>query len=634
MKANNNRKKIIAFKVIAVLLPFALIFLLELTLRAFGYGNDFSLFVESEKPGYWVMNPDFSEKYFLGTQNATIGNFEPFQQRKDVNTFRVFVLGASTAIGYPYFHNGSFHRWLQYRLQHTFPEKQFEIINLSLTAVNSYTLLDIAKELPEFAPDAVLVYAGHNEYYGAMGVGATGSVGNSPWLIKTVLNLREFRLVQWFTKISLNIRKSFSKPETDLRENLMKRMAAEQEIPYGSTIFQSGIQQFATNLNGILEVFDLHNIPVFISNLVSNEKDLPPFISGSTNTEKAAIHHFQLGKDAYSQGNFTEAKEHFVQAKELDLLRFRAPEAMNDAILQLSGQYDNVHWVDAKTVFERHAPHGIIGNETLLEHVHPNLFGYALLSDAFYEAMRREQMIATEWPPAMSFEKLQTQMPITVVDSLKGAYEVMILKEGWPFNEPMPPEDTATKTLPEALAGGLVVKQISWEAAMEKLYQYYYENNEYEHALKVAEAVMLEHPNEVKFYTTAARLSMRLKKSEKAIRFYARAFELNPSAEYAEKIAIDLIKNHKLKASVPYLDYLSNSGRASQAIRQVAMSVNEILALQNQRESEPDNVQLLNQLALSYARIGQQDTARWLLQKVLHLDPGNEEGTQLLERLN
>ncbi len=234
----------------------------------------------------------------------------------------------------------------------------------------------------------------------------------------------------------------------------------------------------------------------------------------------------------------------------------------------------------------------------------------------------------------MSFDTLQVQMPITLLDSLKVAYEMMILKEGWPFNEPMPHKYTAQKTLPEALAGGLVVKQISWEAAMEKLYRHYNENKEYQHALKVAEAVILEHPDEVKFYTTVARLSMRLLKFDRAIEFYARAFDLNPSAEYAEKIAINLIKNHKLRASMPYLDFLAKSGQTSQAMRQVAISVNEILALQKQRKDDPENVNILNQLALDFARIAQPDTTRWLLNRVLQLDPENVEGAQLLERLN
>ncbi|HZE84949.1 MAG TPA: hypothetical protein VE035_11620, partial [Puia sp.] len=122
------------FRLIGILIPFLLIFILEVLLRIFHYGDDLSLFMEypADKT-YLVMNPAASKKYFTHQANATTGNIEPFKKEKDGNTLRIFVLGESTTIGYPYFHNGSFHRWLQYRLMHEFPDKNFEIINTSLT---------------------------------------------------------------------------------------------------------------------------------------------------------------------------------------------------------------------------------------------------------------------------------------------------------------------------------------------------------------------------------------------------------------------------------------------------------------------------------------------------------------------
>ncbi len=39
--------------------------------------------------------------------------------------------------------------------------------------------------------------------------------------------------------------------------------------------------------------------------------------------------------------------------------------------------------VDTKETFEKNSPGGFIGKEPILEHVHPDLRGYALMSDAF-----------------------------------------------------------------------------------------------------------------------------------------------------------------------------------------------------------------------------------------------------------
>src|ERR1700744_1952040 len=138
-----SRQRLRLFKVIAILSPFVILGCIELLLRFFDYGHDTSLFIRyPDNPDYWVMNKYASERYFSDTANQTKGSIEPFRVEKSPGTFRIFVLGESTTVGFPYFHNGSFHRWLQFRLMHEYPGIHFEIINVSLTAVNSYTVLD------------------------------------------------------------------------------------------------------------------------------------------------------------------------------------------------------------------------------------------------------------------------------------------------------------------------------------------------------------------------------------------------------------------------------------------------------------------------------------------------------------
>ena len=161
-KVSEKRKRL--FRVIAIAFPFFILFIIEMSLRLFQYGDDLNLFIEAkDRPDFLVLNPAASKRYFVNMAFAPTGNSELFRKNKDKTTLRLFVLGESTTIGYPYFHNGSFHRWLLYRLMHEFPDRNFEVINLSLTGVNSYTVLGFAKELVKYQPDAVLIYSGHNE---------------------------------------------------------------------------------------------------------------------------------------------------------------------------------------------------------------------------------------------------------------------------------------------------------------------------------------------------------------------------------------------------------------------------------------------------------------------------------------
>ncbi len=271
------------FRIIAIVLPFLLLGLLELSLRLFHYGYDSSLFIEA--PGnkdYLIFNPDASRRYFTDQLNATTGNREPFRKVKEAGTLRIFVLGESTTIGYPYFHNGSFHRWLQYRLMRSFPDKKPEIVNISLTAVNSYTVLGFAREVVDYAPDAILIYTGHNEYYGALGVNVIDQIarlGSSPAPVNFLLWLRKLRTVQLLTKVYSRIGRVFSSDASKAGKTRMELMVGDQQIAYGSPLYSRGITQFETNMDEAMDIFHRRGIPVFISNLVSNLKDQRPFVS-------------------------------------------------------------------------------------------------------------------------------------------------------------------------------------------------------------------------------------------------------------------------------------------------------------------------------------------------------------------
>ncbi|HVO75336.1 MAG TPA: hypothetical protein VMT35_15005, partial [Ignavibacteriaceae bacterium] len=63
-----------------------------------------------------------------------------------------------------------------------------------MTAVNSYTLLDLLPGVLNQKPDLILIYAGHNEYYGALGVGSVESYGSSRTIIKIMIYLNNFKI--------------------------------------------------------------------------------------------------------------------------------------------------------------------------------------------------------------------------------------------------------------------------------------------------------------------------------------------------------------------------------------------------------------------------------------------------------
>ena len=544
---NNNVKKRrqLWFKIMAILLPVIILAMIEGMLRLFNYGYDTRLFIPSENDeSLSVMNPDISKKYFTIEKNATIGNRDEFYSRKKPGTLRFFVLGESSTIGYPYGHNGAFPRMLKYRLQFEYPEATIEIINLSLTAINSYTLADFARQVSERQPDAILAYAGHNEYYGALGVASTSRLGGNPAIIRTMLMAKNLKLVQWLASAIA----SFSKPEQQLSDpnlTLMQRMAAGKEVNYQSNLFFAGVKQFDQNMQSMLRVFQEKHIPVFIGTLASSTGGQKPL-----GNDSIAQVEFHAGEEARLQGNIESARQHFFLAKERDNLRFRAPEAMNEKIRGYAPAFSNVRIVDVKNAFEASSPDGIIGRELILEHVHPDLEGYRLMADAFYLSLKEilPPVKDAELCPAIS----RNDYPLTSFDTIYGDLSVRILKSLWPFNEEI--SRTLPNTMESRLAAAYIEKKINWNDAMRQLYIGYLHENNDTNALKILEGMCLELPHNSTFISQTAKLCMKMEENKKAYFYLLKEFELSKSADTAANLAITLLKLNQPAKALTFID--------------------------------------------------------------------------------
>jgi lysophospholipase L1-like esterase len=663
-------KRIILFKGISiVLIPLLILFLLEMLLRIFNYGNDYSLFIEYKgDKDYLVFNLDASKKFFTEQQIATKGNSEIFKKKKESNTIRIFVLGESTTIGYPYFHNGSFHRWLQYRLTHTYPDKNFEIINLSLTAVNSYTVLNFAKEVVNYEPDAVLIYTGHNEYYGALGAASTQTLGSNPRVINFILCLRGLKLAQLVINFYADIKNAFGSTGLKPGGDRMQLMVAKQEIPYRSDLYEKGVIQFRDNMDQIMNLFSKRHIPLFVSNLVSNEKDLKPFISFKPDSiksprfkinfalgEKAfkkndldsaeiyfkkasqlysfsALCNYYMGQLAGKQGDFALAGKYFLKAKDLDGLRFRAPEQFNEILAQLCNKYRETHLVDIRAAFENNADHHIIGDELTVDHVHPDLKGYAIMSDVFYEAIKKYQVVPATNGNDMTFKQLLKKMPKNMVDSLAGIYRVLNLKKRWPYNDPHALDAVKVESKEETLAYKLVFENIRWDNIMNDLYESYLNSHELLKARNVLENLSLEYPADPGLYERIAMLSGELKDDENTVFYFKKSFNLAPTFNKARYLFVNYLKMDKPAEAIIYIDYAISNNPSGFNLAPVKNNTEQIIQLQKQYLRDTTNAPVLLQIANSWEGMGNKDGAVKYAQKVLKADPENKAALLLLSQ--
>src|SRR5262249_28676670 len=117
-------------------------------------------------------------------------------KEKAPNTFRIFVLGESAAMGFPD-PSGSFGRVLETMLRDRYPGMNFEVVNAAMVAINSHVLLQIARQCAECQPDLMIVHLGNNEVVGPFGAaGVLGPFSPSLGMIRTSLRVKATRTGQ------------------------------------------------------------------------------------------------------------------------------------------------------------------------------------------------------------------------------------------------------------------------------------------------------------------------------------------------------------------------------------------------------------------------------------------------------
>ena len=216
----------------------------------------------------------------------------------------------------------------------------------------------------------------------------------------------------------------------------MSRMAKDKSILLNSKTFDAGVQQFKENLTDILSLIKDKGVPVILGRLVSNLKDQKPFISLDTPGYGTADKAYEDAQTELQNNNISKADSLFRLAKDLDALRFRAPKKMNEIIEDLGKEF-HVTIVPTDSIFDSISPEGIVGDNLIVDHLHPNVHGYQLMGKAFYDCMEKHGYLPKNEKAKIPFNEqdslTRVNFVFTKLDSVMGNDFVKLLKTDWPY---------------------------------------------------------------------------------------------------------------------------------------------------------------------------------------------------------
>jgi len=544
------------FYVVLILLPVVIVILLEFSLRLFNYGRTYDQWIPAGE-GRLTLNPEIAFRYFYNTDRVPSANHNYYDEIKKENSYRVFVMGGSSAAGFPYSPNGAFSRYIRKRLELLYPERKIEVVNIAMSAINSYALRDMLPGVLEKEPDLIIIYAGHNEYYGALGVGSVETLGDTRFIVNTVIWLNRFKTFELLRDAVKSVSGWFSTPvKSD--GTLMARMSQRQLIPFNSEKFYSGINQYEGNLRDILEMAKENNVPIILGRLVSNLKDQKPFESIREVEYPPADEIFSKAQYQSSSGNAASADSLFRLAKDLDALRWRAPEKVNQIIENLGKEF-SYPVVNLDSVFNAESVSGIVGDDLITDHLHPNLRGFQIIGREIFDKGLELGIFPDGYRKDYS---LQAQDSITLsryeftkLDSTIALFQIIILKSDWPYTKVKISDQEKLKlldmqTYTDTLAYLVGKGDLSWEAAHLKLAQSKLVNGDLESFLKEISTATDEYPFDPYPYEFTAQLLVNIKNFEKAYHYLTKLNELQPGAYSTKWLGIIDLINTKVDSAI------------------------------------------------------------------------------------
>ncbi|MEE9449450.1 MAG: hypothetical protein V3V72_05300 [Ignavibacteriaceae bacterium] len=559
LKENKGRTPL-WFYFLLVAIPVIFFFLLEVGLRTFNYGRDDKVWVDVSQD-MQILNPDVSYRYFFTTKNIPFSVESFIEKEKKENSFRVFVLGASSGAGYPYHSSASMSKFIRKKLEILYPDITIEVPNISMAAINSYTIRDLVPEIIKKQPDVILIYLGHNEYYGALGVGSFESLGTSRFIVNTTLWLNEFKTVKLLRNIINVVSGLFSSSESVTGGTLMEQMAQNKFINYNSEIFKAGISQFKGNLRDILSSFKDEEIPVIAGTLVSNLKDQKPFVSIDDGLYPTANEIYLEAKEELKKGNGFAAESLFVYAKELDALRFRAPNEINESIVNLCEEF-GYPVVRVDSLFNSMSPDNIIGNNLLTDHLHPNVKGYQLMGNLYFNAMKKYDFLPKGLNPVIDEKTVDSLVyayyNYTPLDSTVADFRIRKLKNDWPFIKPEMKKPVTQliqlQNIIDSTAIYLIDGRISREQARLDIAKYYLIKGNFEDYSTEMHALIEEFPFLVKYYNTAAKELIIAGKYSLAYPFLQQGFNKKPDAFSSKWLGMINLSQKYVDDAIYYLE--------------------------------------------------------------------------------
>jgi lysophospholipase L1-like esterase len=345
-----------------------------------------------------------------------------FRRDKPANGLRVFVLGESPVLGWPFGTEYAFPQFLGDRLAAAFPDRVVEVVNCGLNGIGSFHVRRLLEEeVVRHAPDVLVIYTGHGDWLVPRPV-------EIPALLR---RLADVRLVQLAAVADARWRRWRHGQFDAQRLKALNdpfgyaRQRARGELTLSHAEAERIVQTFTTNLRAMVRAGERAGATMVLGTLSQNYRDFPPGASRHrpglgpedrarwrTLVEQAAasaatadcqtalvaldsalgidprpaLTYYDRARCLDRLGRYGDARTGYRLASDRDEVPMGARGASNDAIRAVAAE-TGVQLVDVDGALAAVSNHALIGQALFFDHAHPTFAGHVAIARTLATAL-------------------------------------------------------------------------------------------------------------------------------------------------------------------------------------------------------------------------------------------------------
>ncbi len=332
-----------------------------------------------------------------------------FPEKKAKDIYRIFCLGDSTVRG-GLISELSFYKFLNVMLNDILKEKKIEVLTAGVGGFDSSRTLEMLLEILNYSPDLVIVYSSNNEYY------HQNIPPGDTWILGLERLLSRSRFYFFLKRNIVFIRKKL----------MNGNFRPIRLTPYNLE------RKYERNLNEMIRRAINRNVKVILCTIPTNLKDQPPlksefyedldeetrrkrdyflnkgiefvrkrnYLLALSLLKKSvsldsnnAMDYYYMAKACEGLKKYREAKVNYQMACDLDGNKQRVWSTLNQIVRDTSIKH-KVPLVDLILAFEGESTNGLVGDNLIIDPVHPLPTGHWLIAKEICNVLYKNEFIA------------------------------------------------------------------------------------------------------------------------------------------------------------------------------------------------------------------------------------------------